>query len=247
MPRAAGSPERSALFATRWVHLFEQDTAAGRGYAPEDSRSRCRAGRASACELEAGRIGDGVRPRSRRPAGAAAGALDAKRAATVVDRDARRRPALRIVERSPDAARRQRNAAKVMASLHAQPEPAGRSRTRNPTRVRGQRPRRAAGAGAALSARLAARPLVRPLRIYTLDPSVSDRMGGVATVNVPYEKLERGPVGSLFRIISDGAPGSRCAPRRSTSTIRTCCCRADCRRRRPTACFTCRWSTPSAA
>ena len=49
-------------------------------------------------------------------------------------------------------------------------------------------------------------PLVRPLRIYTLDPSVSDRVGGVATVNVPYEKLERGPVGALFRIISDGAP-----------------------------------------
>jgi hypothetical protein len=49
-------------------------------------------------------------------------------------------------------------------------------------------------------------PLVRPLRIYTLDPSVSDRVGGVATVNVPYEKLERGPIGSLFRIISDGAP-----------------------------------------
>jgi len=49
-------------------------------------------------------------------------------------------------------------------------------------------------------------PLVRPLRIYTLDPSVSDRIGGVATVNVPYEKLERGPIGALFRIISDGAP-----------------------------------------
>ncbi|MEO7274871.1 MAG: peptidase M4 [Vicinamibacterales bacterium] len=49
-------------------------------------------------------------------------------------------------------------------------------------------------------------PLVRPLRIYTLDPSVSDRIGGVATVNVPYEKLERGPIGSLFRIVSDGAP-----------------------------------------
>ncbi len=54
-------------------------------------------------------------------------------------------------------------------------------------------------------------PLYRPLRIYTMDPSVSDRVGGVATVNVPYEKLERGPVGSLFRIIGDGAP----APLRS--------------------------------
>ncbi len=49
-------------------------------------------------------------------------------------------------------------------------------------------------------------PLFRPLRIYTLDPSVSGRMGGIATVLVPYEKLERGPTGSLFRIIPDGAP-----------------------------------------
>ena len=49
-------------------------------------------------------------------------------------------------------------------------------------------------------------PFTRPLRIYTLDPSVSDRMGGVATVDVPYEKLDSGPVGSLFKIISEGAP-----------------------------------------
>jgi len=49
-------------------------------------------------------------------------------------------------------------------------------------------------------------PLVRPLRIYTLDPSVSDRVGGVATVLVPYEKLERGPIGSLFAVNSTGVP-----------------------------------------
>jgi hypothetical protein len=49
-------------------------------------------------------------------------------------------------------------------------------------------------------------PLYRPLRIFTLDPSVSDRVGGVATVQVPYEKLERGPVGALFRIVCDNAP-----------------------------------------
>ena len=53
-----------------------------------------------------------------------------------------------------------------------------------------------------------ASPLFRPLRIYTLDPSVSDRIGGVATVQVPYERLERGPVGSLFRIVGTGAPPS---------------------------------------
>jgi hypothetical protein len=49
-------------------------------------------------------------------------------------------------------------------------------------------------------------PLVRPLRIYTLDPSVSDRLGGVATVLVPYEKLEPGPIGSLFKVDWERAP-----------------------------------------
>lgn len=49
-------------------------------------------------------------------------------------------------------------------------------------------------------------PLVRPLRIYTLDPSVSDRLGGVATVLVPYEKLEPGPIGSLFKVNCEGVP-----------------------------------------
>jgi hypothetical protein len=49
-------------------------------------------------------------------------------------------------------------------------------------------------------------PLVRPLRIYTLDPSVSDRLGGVATVLVPYEKLEPGPSGSVFRVVPEGVP-----------------------------------------
>jgi hypothetical protein len=41
---------------------------------------------------------------------------------------------------------------------------------------------------------------VRPLRIFTLDPSVSYRLGGVATVNVPYEELTPGPVGRLFEV-----------------------------------------------
>jgi hypothetical protein len=50
-------------------------------------------------------------------------------------------------------------------------------------------------------------PLYRPLRIYTLDPSVSHRIGGTATVNVPYERLQKGPVGALFEIDPAGAPG----------------------------------------
>ncbi len=56
-------------------------------------------------------------------------------------------------------------------------------------------------------------PLHRPLRIYTLDPSVSHRIGGVATVNVPFERLQKGPIGSLFEIDPAGAPRSlQCPP-----------------------------------
>ena len=51
-------------------------------------------------------------------------------------------------------------------------------------------------------------PLTRPLRIYTLDPSVSHRIGGVATVQVPYERVEKGPIGALFEIDTTGAPPS---------------------------------------
>ena len=51
-------------------------------------------------------------------------------------------------------------------------------------------------------------PLSRPLRIYTLDPSVSHRIGGVATVSVPYEKVQKGPIGALFEIDTTGAPVS---------------------------------------
>ena len=55
-------------------------------------------------------------------------------------------------------------------------------------------------------------PATRPLRIFTLDPSVSHRVGGVATVQVPYEALEPGPVGSLFQIDGSGAPRSHACP-----------------------------------
>ena len=43
-------------------------------------------------------------------------------------------------------------------------------------------------------------PLYRPLRIFTLDPSVSSREGGVTTVNVAYEALQPGPASRLFWI-----------------------------------------------
>jgi len=55
-------------------------------------------------------------------------------------------------------------------------------------------------------------PGSRPLRIFTLDPSVSRRLGGIATVSVPYEPLQPGPVGSIVEIDPTGAPAPLTAP-----------------------------------
>ena len=49
-------------------------------------------------------------------------------------------------------------------------------------------------------------PLYRPLKIFALDPSVSRLEGATALVNVPYEPLENGPTGRIFKIEPD-APG----------------------------------------
>ena len=54
--------------------------------------------------------------------------------------------------------------------------------------------------------RAAGNPLTRQLWIYTLDPSLSDRHGGMTKVEVPWEKLEAGPKGVLFDIDGTGAP-----------------------------------------
>ncbi|HEV2839831.1 MAG TPA: hypothetical protein VGW39_00760 [Chthoniobacterales bacterium] len=43
-------------------------------------------------------------------------------------------------------------------------------------------------------------PLYRRLRIFSLDPSVSRLDGAQATVKVPYEPLQPGPVGHLFKV-----------------------------------------------
>jgi len=43
-------------------------------------------------------------------------------------------------------------------------------------------------------------PLYRPLRIFSLDPTVSQLEGAVAEVEVPYEPLGPGPVGALFEV-----------------------------------------------
>lgn len=43
-------------------------------------------------------------------------------------------------------------------------------------------------------------PLYRPLRIFTVDPTLSRRAGGVTTVNVGYEPLQPGPESRLFRL-----------------------------------------------
>jgi hypothetical protein len=43
-------------------------------------------------------------------------------------------------------------------------------------------------------------PIYRPLRIYALDASASEREGATALVNVPYEPVEPGPKGCLFEV-----------------------------------------------
>ncbi len=43
-------------------------------------------------------------------------------------------------------------------------------------------------------------PLHRPLRIYTADPSLPRLDGAIATVNVAYEPLAPGPLGTLFEV-----------------------------------------------
>lgn len=51
-------------------------------------------------------------------------------------------------------------------------------------------------------------PLYRPLRIYAIDPAASRLEGAVTTINVPYERLEPGPVGRRFAVDNrDGAVG----------------------------------------
>lgn len=49
-------------------------------------------------------------------------------------------------------------------------------------------------------------PLYRPLRIFAIDPATSRLEGSIAVVNVPYEPLEPGPEGRLFKVDNyDGA------------------------------------------
>jgi hypothetical protein len=48
--------------------------------------------------------------------------------------------------------------------------------------------------------RMPSDPVYRPLRIFTRDPATSLRRGSIAVINLPYEPLNKGPEGSLFRI-----------------------------------------------
>ncbi len=52
-------------------------------------------------------------------------------------------------------------------------------------------------------------PVYRPLRIFSLDPAASRLDGAIAVVNVPYEPLEKGPAGRLFRVLPEDADGRR--------------------------------------
>jgi len=47
-------------------------------------------------------------------------------------------------------------------------------------------------------------PVYRPLQIYTVDPSRHRREGQTAEINVPFEKLKKGPKGSRFEVCKSG-------------------------------------------
>ena len=51
--------------------------------------------------------------------------------------------------------------------------------------------------------RRAREPVYRPLKIFTLDPSISRLDGAVATLQVPYEPLQPGPRGAVFEVDND--------------------------------------------
>jgi hypothetical protein len=51
-------------------------------------------------------------------------------------------------------------------------------------------------------ARKSGDPLYRPLKVYTSDPAASRMEAAVTLINVPYEPLEPGPEGSLFKVNS---------------------------------------------
>ena len=194
------------LFTTRWVHLFEQDSPEGEVYAPED-----------------GPIPLSRRPRERlelKPDGSAVvfgpGADDrpTPQPARWTEDDARARPspglwfAAANRRTIADPARRPAIGVGIEAVGHRDThDPAKRKSipAPAPTRSRSAIASRGRPSSGPISG-MRRRHSYRPLRIYTLDPSVSDRIGGVATVSVPYEKLEPGPIGSLFKIVSDGAP-----------------------------------------
>lgn len=56
-------------------------------------------------------------------------------------------------------------------------------------------------------------PIYRPLKIYTVDPVRRRLEGAVATINVPYEPLDPGPVGRRFEVVGEAdGPLGRYAP-----------------------------------
>src|SRR5687768_16469496 len=58
----------------------------------------------------------------------------------------------------------------------------------------------ARAASIAACERRAGDPVYRPLRVYTLDPSALALEGATAVLQVPYEPLRPGPVGSMFQV-----------------------------------------------
>ena len=208
------------LFTTRWVHLFEQDSPEGEVYAPED-----------------GPIPLSRRPRERlelKPDGSAVvfgpGADDrpAPQPArwTEDERRARPTPGLRFAAANrrtiANAARRPAIGLGIDAvglrdtydPCQAEENPSAHAR-----RVRGQRSRRTPGARQALPARCEAPHSIG--RCASTRSILRYRTGWAASrqSTCRTRSWSAGPIGSLFQIVSDGAPpplrarGAR--PRRS--------------------------------
>ena len=54
--------------------------------------------------------------------------------------------------------------------------------------------------------RQSADPVYRPLRVFTRDPATSTLAGAISLVNIPWEPLQPGPEGALFRVEGPGLP-----------------------------------------
>ena len=216
--------DASAIVGIRWVHVYEEDAEDGAVYRPRHRTRPPVETAARSADPEHRRLGH------RRAGGpddrlvARAGAMERHARGHRVER--RRTEARRggpdITQASAEHLIELGYAGRIRQTRPAPAGPTGQASS--PGRKLAQDAGRDAAplsksAGASNGRRSPGRvrappgdPLYRPLRIYTLDPSVSHRIGGVATVNVPYERLQKGPHRIALRDRPDGRRRRCCTP-----------------------------------